>query len=117
MLKRVGGRTTYEMARTTIKSRRLTRARTRPGDILLFGSSGRSSKVAEIGHTGINLGGGLMIHSSSQGVTIKEWDSGWHATVVRVRQVRAALSAEAGAARARGRIAPRASRSRVQPRS
>jgi len=21
-----------------------------------------------------------MIHSSSQGVTIKEWDSGWHAT-------------------------------------
>ena len=41
---------------------------------------GRESKVAEIGHTGINLGNGLMIHSSSQGVTIKEWDTGWHAT-------------------------------------
>ncbi len=80
MMARVGGRTTYEMARTTIKSRRLTRARTRPADILLFGSSGRKSKVAEIGHTGINIGNGLMIHSSSQGVTIKEWDSGWHAT-------------------------------------
>ena len=80
MLRKVGGRTTYEMARTTVRSRRLTRARTRPGDILLFGSSGRRSKVAEIGHTGINIGNGLMIHSSSQGVTIKEWDSGWHAT-------------------------------------
>jgi cell wall-associated NlpC family hydrolase len=80
MLKRVGGRTTYEMARTTLRSRRLSRARTRPGDILLFGSSGRKSKVAEIGHKGINLGNGLMIHSSSQGVTIKEWDTGWHAS-------------------------------------
>jgi cell wall-associated NlpC family hydrolase len=36
--------------------------------------------VAQIGHTGINIGNGLMIHSSSQGVTIKEWDTGWHAT-------------------------------------
>ena len=90
MLKKVGGRTTYEMARTTTASRRLTRARTRPGDILLFGSSGRRSKVAEIGHTGINIGGGLMIHSSSQGVTIKEWDIGLARHVVRVRQVRAA---------------------------
>ncbi len=80
MLKKVGGRTTFEMARTTAKSRRLTRARTRPGDILLFGSSGRSSTIAEIGHSGMDLGGGLMVHSSSQGVTIKEWDSGWHAT-------------------------------------
>jgi hypothetical protein len=80
MLKKVGGRTTFEMARTTPKSRRLTRARTRPADILLFGSAGRSSKVAQIGHSGIDLGNGLMIHSSSQGVTIKEWDTGWHAT-------------------------------------
>jgi cell wall-associated NlpC family hydrolase len=80
MLKKVGGRTTYEMARTTSRARRLTRARTRPADILLFGSSGRKSKVAEIGHTGINIGNGLMIHSSGQGVMIKEWDTGWHAT-------------------------------------
>lgn len=79
-LRKVGGRTTFEMARTTVRSRRLTRARTRPGDILLFGSSGRASKVAEIGHSGLDLGNGLMLHSSSQGVTIKEWDTGWHAT-------------------------------------
>ncbi len=79
-LRRVGGRTTFEMARTTARSRRLSRARTRPGDILLFGSSGRRSTAPEIGHSGINLGNGLMIHSSSQGVTIKEWDTGWHAT-------------------------------------
>ena len=44
MLKKVGGRTTYEMARTTKKARRLSRARTRPGDILLFGSAGRASR-------------------------------------------------------------------------
>ena len=80
MLKKIGGRTTFEMARSTPRSRRLTRARTRPADILLFGSAGRRSKVGDIGHSGINLGNGLMIHSSSQGVTIKEWDTGWHAT-------------------------------------
>ena len=80
MLTRIGGRTTFEMARTAVRPQRLTRARTRPADILLFGSSGRSSTVAEIGHSGLNLGGGLMVHSSSQGVTIKEWDTGWHAT-------------------------------------
>jgi cell wall-associated NlpC family hydrolase len=68
------------MARTTKRSRRLSRARTRPGDILLFGSNGRHSRYTQIGHEGLDFGGGLMIHSSSQGVTIKEWDSGWHAT-------------------------------------
>ncbi len=80
MLKKVGGRTTYEMARTTPRARRLSRARMRPGDIILYGPNGRHTRWAAINHTGINIGGGLMIHSSSQGVTIKEWDSGWHAT-------------------------------------
>lgn len=80
MAKKIGGRTTYEMARTTARTRRLSRARTRPGDILLFGSAGRKSKYTQVGHTGIDIGNGLMIHSSSQGVTIKEWDTGWHAT-------------------------------------
>ena len=79
MARRVGGRTTYEMARTTKRSRRLSRARMRPGDIILYGPQGRRTKWPAINHTGINMGGGLMIHSSSQGVTIKEWDSGWHA--------------------------------------
>ncbi len=78
--RRIGGRTTFEMARTTSRPRRLGRGRVRPGDILLFGSAGRRSKVAQIGHSGIDLGGGLMIHSSSQGVAIKEWNRGWHAT-------------------------------------
>jgi cell wall-associated NlpC family hydrolase len=79
MLRKVGGRTTYEMARTTKRSRRLSRARMRPGDIILYGPNGRHTRWASVDHTGINMGGGLMIHSSSQGVTIKEWDSGWHA--------------------------------------
>ena len=118
MLKKVGGRTTYEMARTTTKrSRRLSRARMRPGDIILYGPPGRrTSMVAAIDHTGINMGGGLMIHSSSQGVTIKEWDSGWHATGVRVRQVRAAALSPrtAGGARAAGESPGRAARPRVR---
>ena len=67
------------MAHTTKRARRLSRARMRPGDIILYGPRGRRTSWSAINHTGINMGGGLMIHSSSQGVTIKEWDSGWHA--------------------------------------
>ena len=40
MLKKVGGRTTYQMAHTTKRSRRLSRARMRPGDIILYRPAG-----------------------------------------------------------------------------
>jgi hypothetical protein len=77
---RLGGRTTYGMARTTPARQHLTRRQVRPGDLLLFGSAGTRSSWQVIGHVGIDLGSGLMIHSSSQGVTIVQWDTGYHAS-------------------------------------
>ena len=50
-----------------------------PGDVLLFGSKGRRSTWKQVDHAGIAMGNGLFIHSSSQGVTITRWDTGWHA--------------------------------------
>jgi cell wall-associated NlpC family hydrolase len=75
----VGGRTTYDMARSTRKPARLAREAVQPGDVLLFGDRGRRSTWKQVGHAGIDLGNGLMVHSSSQGVTIARWDVGWHA--------------------------------------
>ena len=76
----IGGRTTYDMARTTPARRRLAAAAVRPGDILLFSSSGRHARWTDVGHTGIAIGNGLFIHSSSQGVAIQQWDAGWYRT-------------------------------------
>jgi cell wall-associated NlpC family hydrolase len=76
--RRLGGRTTYQMAHKTHRHQRLRGSRVRPGDVLLFSPLGRKARWQDVSHTGINLGGGLMIHSSSEGVTIKEWDTGYH---------------------------------------
>jgi cell wall-associated NlpC family hydrolase len=76
----LGGRTTYQMARTTHRHRRLRGSRVHPGDVLLFSPLGRKAHWQDVSHTGINIGAGLMIHSSSEGVTIKEWDTGYHHT-------------------------------------
>ena len=77
VLDRLGGRSTYDMADEP--GRRLGRAAVRPGDLLLFGPSGPRSKPGEIGHAGLDLGNGLMIHSSRQGVQVSRWDEGYHA--------------------------------------
>ncbi len=79
VLARIGGRSTYDMAGAPGK--RLGRAAVRPGDILLFGSNGPRSKPGEVYHAGIDLGNGLMIHSSRQGVQVSRWDEGYHADV------------------------------------
>lgn len=77
VLDRLGGRSTYDMAGAPGK--RLARAAVRPGDVLLFGSNGPRSRPGEVGHAGIDLGNGLMIHSSRQGVQVSRWDEGYHA--------------------------------------
>jgi cell wall-associated NlpC family hydrolase len=72
------GRTTYEMSGEVPRSQRIARSNVRPADVAFFGSDGPNSRPAQVGHMGILLGGGWMIHSSSYGVTLVRF-SGWYA--------------------------------------
>jgi cell wall-associated NlpC family hydrolase len=73
----IKGRTTYEMSGEVHAAKRIGFAKLAPGDVLFFGPSGPRSKPASIGHTGIYLGGGWMIHSSGQGVAVTPL-TGWY---------------------------------------
>jgi cell wall-associated NlpC family hydrolase len=73
----IKGRTTYQMSGEVPRSKRIGFAKLAPGDVLFFGSAGPRSKPAAVGHTGIYLGGGWMIHSSSQGVAVVPL-TGWY---------------------------------------
>jgi cell wall-associated NlpC family hydrolase len=66
----IKGRTTYQMSGEVPKSKRIPFAKLAPGDVLFFGPKGPSSSSGSIGHTGIYLGAGWMIHSSGQGVAV-----------------------------------------------
>ena len=72
------GRTTYQMADERPRSERIARAGLRPGDVVFFGGRGPSSKPSEIGHMGIYLGGGWLVHSSRNGTTLDPL-AGWYA--------------------------------------
>jgi len=65
----IRGRTTYEMSGEVPKSTRIPFDSLKPADVLFFGDHGRRSTPSEVDHTGIGLGNGWMIHSSSEGVT------------------------------------------------
>jgi cell wall-associated NlpC family hydrolase len=73
----INGRTTYQMSGEVPRSKRIGFAKLAPGDVVFFGSAGSRSKPAQVGHTGIYLGGGWMIHSSSQGVAVVPL-TGWY---------------------------------------
>jgi len=73
----IKGRTTYQMSGEVPKSKRITFAKLAPGDVLFFGPKGPSSKPSTVGHTGIYLGSGWMIHSSGQGVAVVPM-TGWY---------------------------------------
>jgi cell wall-associated NlpC family hydrolase len=73
----IKGRTTYQMSGEIPAAKRIGFAKLAPGDLLFFGPSGPRSKPASIGHTGIYLGGGWMIHSSGQGVAVTPL-TGWY---------------------------------------
>jgi cell wall-associated NlpC family hydrolase len=72
------GRTTYEMSGEVPRSSRIAFARLQPADVVFFGDHGPKSKPTEVGHMGIYLGSGWMIHSSGQGVAVVRVTSGWY---------------------------------------
>ncbi len=75
------GRTTYAMSGEVGKGQRLDPSLLQPGDVLFFGSRGPRSKPSEIGHSGIYVGNGWFVHSSSAGVTLQPLQ-GWYATTL-----------------------------------
>ena len=66
----IRGRTTYEMSGEVPRTARIGRLHLAPADVLFFGDAGPRSTPAQVGHTGIYLGNGWFINSSSQGVTL-----------------------------------------------
>jgi cell wall-associated NlpC family hydrolase len=71
------GRTTYQMSGEVSRSKRIPFDRVKAADVLFFGSEGRRSTPSEVDHMGLALGGGWMIHSSSQGVAFVPL-TGWY---------------------------------------
>ncbi|MEO5633021.1 NlpC/P60 family protein [Gaiella sp.] len=65
------GRTTYSMSGEVKKSARIAIENLEPGDVIFFGSKGPQSSSAEVGHSGIYVGNGWFVHSSSAGVTLR----------------------------------------------
>ena len=72
------GRTTYQMSGEVKPALRIAAADLAPGDVMFFGSKGPKSKPAQVGHTGIYVGGGWFVHSSGAGVTLQPFE-GWYA--------------------------------------
>ena len=73
------GRTSYAMSGEVPRSERLSRDELEPGDVVFFGSRGTRSKPSEVGHTGIYVGNGWMVHSSRYGTTLTPM-MGWYET-------------------------------------
>jgi cell wall-associated NlpC family hydrolase len=73
------GRTTYAMSGEVPRSKRVPWDALQPADVVFFGSSGPRSKPAEVGHMGIYLGNGWMVHSSDRGTTLVPM-TGWYET-------------------------------------
>ena len=73
------GRTTYDMSGEAPRPARITRSNLQPGDLVFFGSNGIRSKPSEVGHMGIYVGSGWMVHSSDRGTTLTPM-TGWYET-------------------------------------
>ncbi len=73
------GRTTYDMSSETPRPARIARSNLQPGDLVFFGSNGIRSKPSEMGHMGIYVGSGWMVHSSDRGTTLTPM-TGWYET-------------------------------------
>ena len=71
------GRTTFAMSGEVPAAKRIAIAKLGPADVLFWGAHGPRSKPSEVDHTGIYLGNGWFIHSSSYGVALAQLD-GWY---------------------------------------
>jgi cell wall-associated NlpC family hydrolase len=67
----VRGRTTYAMSGEIPRSARIPRDRLAPGDLVFFGPRGPKSRPSEIGHVGIYLGNGWLVHAYRNGVAME----------------------------------------------
>jgi cell wall-associated NlpC family hydrolase len=72
------GRTTYELSGEVPRAQRIAAARLQPGDVMFFGANGPKSKPAQVDHAALYLGGGWLIQSSGNGVTLTPF-TGWYA--------------------------------------
>jgi len=75
------GRTTYAMSGEVPPDLRIDPAELQPADIVFFGSRGPLSTPSQIGHMGIDLGNGWIVHSSGHGVTLVPL-TGWYQTAL-----------------------------------
>lgn len=73
------GRTSYAMSGEVPRSARVSRSALAPADVLFFGSRGPRSAPSEVGHMGIYLGNGWIVHSSRSGTTLQPM-VGWYET-------------------------------------
>jgi len=73
------GRTSFAMSGEVPRSARIAREALRPADVVFFGPRGPRSKPAQVGHMGIYVGNGWMVHSSGNGTTLQPL-TGWYET-------------------------------------
>ena len=73
------GRTTYSMSGEIPRVARIVREQLQPGDVVFFGSRGPRSRPSEVGHMGIYVGNGWIVHSSRFGTTLTPM-TGWYET-------------------------------------
>ncbi len=69
----IRGRTTYVMSGEVSRRERIPASKLEPGDVMFFGAGPRS-KPSQVDHTAIYLGGGWLIQSSDEGVTMVPFD-------------------------------------------
>jgi cell wall-associated NlpC family hydrolase len=73
----LSGRTSYAMSGEIPASARVARAELQPADVVFFGSRGPRSAPTEVGHMGIYVGNGWLVHSSRFGTTLTPM-TGWY---------------------------------------
>jgi cell wall-associated NlpC family hydrolase len=73
------GRTSYAMSGEVPRTARIGRTALQPGDVVFFGPRGERSSPSEVGHMGIYVGNGWLVHSSRFGTTLAPM-TGWYET-------------------------------------